>query len=172
VTNETQQVVVMGVSGSGKTTIARRLAEELRFAFADADAFHSDSSVAKMARGEPLTDVDREPWLQSLVAWTEAQHEAGRSTVLACSSLKRRYRDVLSTASPRSLFIHLTAPRAVLLERMKHRQGHYMPAQLLDSQLADLEPLAPDEPGLMVDATATPAAIVEQAADVVTRSAS
>jgi gluconokinase len=171
VSDEPQQIVVMGVSGSGKTTIAGRLAAELGFAFADADAFHAAASVAKMARGEPLTDVDREPWLRSLVAWTEAQHEAGRSTVLACSSLKRRYRDVLSAASPRSLFIHLTAPRAVLLERMKHRQGHFMPAQLLDSQLAELEPLAPDEAGLTVDATAAPAAIVEQTIEVVTRSA-
>jgi gluconokinase len=171
VTNEPRQVVVMGVSGSGKTTIARQLAEELGFAFADADAFHAAASVAKMARGAPLTDVDREPWLRSLVAWTEAQHGRGRSTVLACSALKRRYRDVLRTASARTLFIHLSAPRAVLLERMKHREGHFMPAQLLDSQLADLEPLAADESGITVDATKTPAEIVEQAIERVARSA-
>jgi gluconokinase len=171
VKNEPQHVVVMGVSGSGKTTIAGRLAAQLGFAFADADAFHAATSVAKMARGESLTDADREPWLQSLVAWTEGQHAAGRSTVLACSSLKRRYRDMLSAASARTFFVHLTAPRAVLLERMKHRQGHFMPAELLDSQLADLEPLTGDEPGITVDATATPAAIVAQTAEGVRRSA-
>jgi gluconokinase len=161
----------MGVSGSGKTTIAGRLAAHLGFAFADADAFHAATSVAKMARGEPLSDADREPWLQSLVAWTEAHDGARRSTVLACSALKRRYRDTLSAASARTFFIHLSAPRAVLLERMKHRQGHFMPAQLLDSQLADLEPLAADEPGITLDATATPAAIVEHAIEAITRAA-
>ncbi len=153
----------MGVSGSGKTTIASRLAARLGFTFADGDDFHSATNVAKMARGEPLTDTDREPWLRSLAAWIKAQHDAGRSTVLACSALKRRYRDTLRTASPRMSFIHLTAPRAALLERMNHREGHFMPAFMLDSQLATLEPLAADEAGLTIDATATPDAIVEQA---------
>lgn len=162
-TNEPQHLVVMGVSGSGKTTIAGRLAAQLGFVFADGDDFHSAASVAKMARGEPLTDADREPWLRSLAAWTLTQHDAGRSTVLACSALKQRYRDTLRAASPRVLFIHLTAPRGALLKRMKHRQGHFMPALLLDSQLASLEPLAADEPGITVDATATPDAIVKQA---------
>jgi gluconokinase len=163
VSKEPQHLVVMGVSGSGKTTIAGRLAARLGFTFADGDDFHPATNVAKMARGEPLTDSDREPWLKSLAAWTLAQREAGRSTVLACSALKRRYRDTLRTASPRTFFIHLAAPRAALLTRMNHREGHFMPAFLLDSQLAALEPLGTDEPGITVDATATPDAIVEQA---------
>ena len=167
--NEPQHLVVMGVSGSGKTTIAAGLAAQLGFAFADGDDFHAATSVAKMARGEPLTDADREPWLRSLAAWIEAHHEAGRSTVLACSALKRRYRATLRAAAPRMFFIHLTASRTVLLERMKHRKGHFMPAQLLDSQLADLEPLAADEPGATLDSAATPDAIVEQAIERATR---
>ncbi len=169
--NEPQHIVVMGASGSGKTTIAGRLAAHLGFAFADADAFHAATSVAKMKRGEALTEADREPWLQSLVAWTKAHDEARRSTVLACSALKRRYRDKLRTASARTFFIHLSAPRPVLLERLKRRKGHFMPAELLDSQLADLEPLAADEPGITLDATATPAVIVERAIEGVTRAA-
>jgi gluconokinase len=169
VSNEPQHIVVMGVSGSGKTTIAGRLAAQLGFAFADADAFHAATSVAKMARGEPLTDADREPWLQALAAWIEAEHEAGCSTVLACSALKRRYRDTLTAAAPNVFFIHLVASRAALFERLKHRKDHFMPALLLDSQLADLEPLATDEAGITVDASATPDAIVEQALEGVPR---
>jgi carbohydrate kinase (thermoresistant glucokinase family) len=163
VTNEPQHLVVMGVSGSGKTTIAGRLAARLQFTFADGDDFHPAANVEKMARGEPLTDADREPWLSSLAAWTLAQHQAGRSTVLACSALKRRYRDTLRSASPHTFFVHLAAPRAALLERMNHRQGHFMPAFLLDSQLAALEPLASDESGATLDATGPPDTIVEQA---------
>ena len=162
---EPRHLVVMGVSGSGKTTIGRRLAAHLLYVFADGDDFHPPQNVAKMARGEPLTDADREPWLQTLAEWIAQHHDGGRSTVLACSALKRRYRDTLRSAVPASnavVFIHLDAPRAALLERMRHRTGHYMPPALLDSQLATLEPLAPDEPGIVVDATATPGTLVEQ----------
>ena len=154
----------MGVSGSGKTTIAGRLAAHLLYEFADGDDFHPPRNVAKMARGEPLTDADREPWLQTLGTWIAKQHEGGRATVLACSALKRRYRDTLRTAAPprHVVFVHLDAPRAALLERMQHRTGHYMPPALLDSQLATLEPLAADEHGIVLDATATPDTLVEQ----------
>jgi gluconokinase len=155
-------VVVMGVSGSGKTTIAGRLATRAGYACADADDFHSEYNVAKMARGEPLTDVDRQPWLESVAAWIAAQHRAGRSTVLACSALKRLYRDILRAGAPRRVFfVHLVVPTEVLRERMRNRTGHYMPPDLLDSQLATLEPLEPDEPGITVQATAEPALIVE-----------
>jgi gluconokinase len=150
---EPQHVVVMGVSGSGKTTIARSIAARLGRTFADADDFHPPTNVAKMARGEPLSDADREPWLRTLAGWIAEHHAAGRSTVLACSALKRRYRDVLRSAAPRRVaFLHLDAPRAVLLERMRHREGHYMPPELLDSQLATLERLEADERGAILDA--------------------
>ena len=162
--SEPQHLVVMGVSGSGKTTLAGRLAAHLQYAFADADDFHPPPNVAKMARGEPLTDADRAPWLQTLADWIAKHHAAGRSTVLACSALKRRYRDTLRAAAPlHVLFIHLDTPREALRQRMRHRTGHYMPPELLDSQLATLEPLAPDERGIVLDATATPDALVERA---------
>jgi len=160
----------MGVSGSGKTTIVERLAAHLVYVFADGDDFHPPQNVAKMARGEPLTDADREPWLQTLGKWIAEHHQAGRSTVLACSALRRRYRDTLRRAAPprHVVFIHLDAPRAALLERMQHRTGHYMPPALLDSQLATLEPLAADEHGIVLDATAPPDTLVEQALALLT----
>ncbi len=156
-----RHVVVMGVSGSGKTTIAHRLAAELGHEFADADDLHPAANVAKMARGQALTDVDREPWLRALAAWITQHRSLGLSTVLACSALKRRYRDTLRGAAPQIVFIHLDAPRETLLRRLQHREGHFMPAALLDSQLATLEPLAADEAGVTLDAMAARAAIIK-----------
>jgi gluconokinase len=159
-----QHLVVMGVAGSGKTTIGTALAARLERAFAEGDDFHSAANVAKMARAEPLTDADREPWLAELGEWLASHHQAGRSTVLTCSALKRRYRDTLRAAAPRHVvFIHLAAPRDALLERMRRRTGHFMPQALLDDQLAALEPLEADEPGITLDAAAAPAAVVESA---------
>lgn len=157
----------MGASGSGKTTIASGLAARLKYALAEGDDFHPEANVAKLARGEPLSDADREPWLQTLAKWIRRHHEAGRSSVLACSALKRRYRDTLRAGAPQRVsFVHLAAPREALLRRMNRRTGHFMPATLLDSQLATLEPLEADEPGIVVDATAPPDAVV---ADVLAR---
>ena len=157
-------LVVMGVSGSGKTTIATRLAERLGYVFAEGDAFHSAANVAKMARGEPLNDRDRAPWLESLEEWIAAQHASGRSTVLACSALKRAYRDTLRAGAPgHVVFVYLAVSRDALVERMKRREGHYMPLELLESQLATLEPLEPDEPGFALDASPGPETIVERA---------
>ena len=156
----------MGVAGSGKTTIATRLAAHLEYAFADADDFHPATNVAKMARGIPLTDANREPWLRALAAWIAAQHKAGRQSILACSALKRRYRDLLRAPAPRHVFfVHLDAPREALLERLSHRHGHFMPAELLDSQVAALEPLQYDEPGITLDAAGPPGAIIEKVLD-------
>jgi gluconokinase len=144
--------VVMGVSGSGKTAVGRRVAARLGYDFADADDFHSAASIEKMARAEPLDDADRASWLQRLAKWLAEQHAAGRSTVLACSALKRAYRDVLRGAAPAVRFVHLAVPRDVLLARMRGRT-HFMPPELLDSQLQTLEPLRADEPGFTIDAT-------------------
>lgn len=160
----TSHLVVMGVSGSGKTTIATRLAARLGYVFAEGDEFHSEANVAKMARGEPLNDTDRAPWLAALAAWIAAHNDSGRSTVLTCSALKRSYRGALQAGAPgRVFFLYLAVPRAALVERMKRRKGHYMPPELLESQLATLEALAPDEPGFTLDGAAAPDAIVEQA---------
>ena len=156
----------MGVSGSGKTTVATSLAERLRYSFADGDDFHPAHNVAKLARGEPLTDADRAPWLAALAAWISAQHEAGRSTVLACSALKRAYRETLRKAAPNVLFVHLEVRSEVLLERMRHRHGHFMPETLLGSQLTTLEPLQPDEPGIALDAQGPAAATVAAALEL------
>lgn len=152
-------VVVMGVTGSGKTTVGLLLAHQLGVPFADADDFHTPELKAKMAAGHPLDDADRAPWLRRLADWLAG--EPG-GCVLACSALKRRYRDVLRSGSSRLCFLHLAGEPAVASERVAHRRSHYMPASLVGSQYADLEPLEPDEFGVAVDFTLGPEHIVEQ----------
>ncbi|MBO0872419.1 MAG: gluconokinase [Pseudonocardia sp.] len=142
-------ITVMGVSGSGKSTVGPVLAERLGVTYAEADRFHPDANIRKMSSGVPLTDEDRWPWLHALAGWVAAHNATGG--VLGCSALKRRYRDVLRGGAE-VWFLHLRVDRDVLAERMQLRTEHFMPASLLDSQLADLEPLGPDEPGLTVDA--------------------
>lgn len=146
-----RHVVVMGVSGTGKSTVAQALAAELDLVLTEGDDHHPPANVAKMSDGIPLTDEDRAPWLADLAAWTSRHHAAGVSTVLTCSALRRHYRDVLRSAVPEpTVFVHLMGSRAVLVDRMEHRD-HFMPASLLDSQLATLEQLEPDETGGVVD---------------------
>ncbi len=151
----------MGVSGSGKTLIARRLAAARSAAFADADDFHPPENVAKMASGLPLDDDDRAPWLASLRRWLGERHAEGRAAVLACSALKRRYRDALRAGLPSVAFVHLVVPAEELARRLESRT-HFMPRALLASQLETLEPLEPDERGIDVDGTASPEAIVAE----------
>jgi gluconokinase len=158
-----RHVVVMGVSGCGKTTVAQGISRVTRMAFGEADDFHPEANVAKMRAGQPLADADRWPWLEALAAWMVDERDRGRSTVIACSALRRAYRDVLRTGLPTVDFIHLDGPAAVIRERMATREGHYMPASLLDSQLATLERLEPDESGVVLDLTATPEELVAQA---------
>lgn len=152
-------VVVMGVSGSGKSTVGVALAGRLGVPFADADEFHSVRAKAKMAAGHPLTDADRAPWLRRLADWLAGEQDG---CVLACSALKRRYRDVLRSKSPRLCFLQLAGEPAVVAERVGHRTGHYMPASLVGSQYAALEPLGRDEFGVAVDFTLSPDQIVER----------
>ncbi|HEU5270847.1 MAG TPA: gluconokinase [Jatrophihabitans sp.] len=149
----------MGVTGSGKTTVGLLLAHQLGVPFADADDFHSPETKAKMAGGHPLDDADRAPWLLRLADWL-ADHSDG--CVLACSALKRKYRDVLRSQAQRLVFLHLTGAPAVASERVAHRRNHYMPASLVDSQYADLEPLQPDEFGVPIDFTLGPERIVQR----------
>lgn len=158
----TQHVVVMGVAGAGKSTIARRLAADLGLEMAEGDDFHPQANIDKMAAGIPLTDEDRRPWLEALTAWTEGRRAAGQGTVLTCSALTRGYRDVLRRPDPATFFVHLSGGPAVLRRRM-HARDHFMPASLLDSQLATLEPLEPDEAGVEVDVDATVDEVVAQA---------
>jgi gluconokinase len=160
VINSHPLIVVMGVAGSGKTTVAALLAGRLGAAFAEGDDFHSPANVAKMAAGTPLTDDDRWPWLRSIRDWLAAQRAAGRAAVIPCSALKRAYRDVLREAGP-VLFVHLTGSHELLAERIQTRKGHFMKPAMLASQLATLEPLGEDEAGITVDIAARPAQLVD-----------
>lgn len=159
----TRHVVVMGVSGSGKTTVAKGISNLTGLRFAEADEFHSEFNVAMMRAGVPLDDADRWPWLRKLAAWMASRSAEGVSTVLACSALKRSYRDVLRQGPPAIDFVHLDGPAEVIRERMSRRLGHYMPASLLNSQIATLEPPQPDESGLALDVSLPPDELVSAA---------
>lgn len=156
-------VVVMGVCGCGKSTVGERLARELGALFIEGDAFHPPANVARMAAGIALTDADRQGWLEALAAQLAAARRAGRSVVLACSALKRRYRDVLRQGAPDLRVVHLHGGREMLAARLAARQGHYMPASLLDSQLVTLEAPGPDERAITLDAGAPTDALVQSA---------
>lgn len=160
-------VVVMGVSGCGKTTIGEALAAREGLTFADGDDFHSEANKAKMHAGTPLTDADRAPWLAAQAAWLRGQHHAGG--VLASSALRRAYRDRLREGNPGLFFVHLHGTRELLLERVNNRQGHFMPPTLLDSQLETLEALEPDEAGATIEIGPGPQEIVAEAAAAVAR---
>ena len=158
----TTTIVVMGVSGSGKSTVAATLVDRLGWEFAEGDEFHPPANVEKMRAGHPLDDEDRWPWLRSLAAWIGTQESAGRSAVVTCSALKRSYRDLLREGHPSVWFAHVTTDPGVIGERLEHRTGHYMPASLLESQLATLEPLADDEPGARVPGAGSPPSVVAE----------
>jgi gluconokinase len=155
-------VVVMGVSGSGKSTVAAGLVERLGWEFAEGDDFHPPANVEKMRSGTPLGDEDRWPWLRTLAAWIGDHERAGKSVVVTCSALKRAYRDVLREGHPSVWFAHVTADAELLRERVTHRTGHYMPSTLLESQLALLEPLQDDEPGAGVSGAGAPEDVVTE----------
>src|SRR5262245_23728412 len=137
----TLTLVVMGVSGSGKTTVMEALAQRMAAATADGDAFHSAVNIAKMREGIPLSDDDRWPWLRAIARWIGEQERAGRDAIVACSALKRAYRDALRDGHPSVRFVFLDVPRQVLEDRLQARAGHYMKAAMLQSQLDSLEPL-------------------------------
>jgi gluconokinase len=156
-------LVVMGVSGSGKSTVGAALAQRLRVPFADADDFHPPANIAKMSAGQALDDVDREPWLEAIGEWLHAAQAAGG--VMSCSALKRKYRDQLRHHAPGVEFVHLEGSPEVIARRQASRPGHFMPASLLASQFATLEPLEPDERGVVVDVDQSIDAIVQQYVD-------
>ncbi|EHH69095.1 gluconokinase [Gluconobacter morbifer G707] len=153
--------MVMGVSGTGKTTIATGLATRLGWHFQEGDALHPPANVAKMSAGHPLTDEDRAPWLKLCHDWLEAQVKAGQGAILTCSALKKSYRQLLSDNLPVE-FVHIRTSPTALTERLEHRAGHFMPASLLPSQLATLEEPTDDEPVIRVSGEKHPDIVLDE----------
>lgn len=158
----TARWVVMGVSGSGKSSVGAALAAEMGVRFVEGDDYHSPASIAKMQAGVPLTDDDRAGWLDRLAAEIARSAAAGEGLVLSCSALRRRYRERLRAADPALRFAHIHGERTLFAQRMQARSNHFMPPSLLDSQLAALEPLQPDEAGLVLDARLPPAELAKK----------
>lgn len=146
-----RHLVFMGVSGSGKSTVARAVQERLGWEMAEGDDFHPPENVAKMREGTPLTDADRWGWLEALAGWTADREARGEPTIITCSALRVAYRDVLRRGGDGTFFVHCTGDKHLILDRMNARE-HFMPPSLLESQLDTLEPLQPGEEGMDVDA--------------------
>jgi gluconokinase len=155
-------IVLMGAAGSGKSTVMAALVERLGWPSLEGDTLHPPANVARMAAGVALTDADRGPWLAAISAWIGEREAARSSSLVTCSALRRRYRDVLRAGHPSVWFVHLDVPESVLAERMARRSGHFMPPSLLESQLAALEPLGPDEPGSTAPGTDHPDVIADR----------
>ncbi|GGO72047.1 gluconokinase [Nocardioides deserti] len=162
-------LVVMGVSGSGKSTIGAALSQRLRVPFADADDLHPEANVAKMARGEPLDDSDRWPWLEAVGRWLADRAAAGTGGVMSCSALKRSYRDQLRHHASETTFVLLEGGRDIIERRQASRPGHFMPPSLLTSQFSTLEPLEPDEDGVVLEVDQGVDAIVQAYVDTMDR---
>lgn len=156
------QLVIMGVSGSGKSTVAGVLARRTGCVLAEGDDFHPPSNVARLAAGKPLDDARRAPWLAALADWLAEHANRGQCAVLSCSALTRAYRDLLRGAGAGVMMVHLAGPRDLVARRLAARRGHFMPAELLDSQYAELEPLGADEPGVTVDIAKPPDRIADE----------
>jgi carbohydrate kinase (thermoresistant glucokinase family) len=155
-------LVIMGVSGSGKTAVAEILAGRLGWPFQEGDALHSEANIEKMRAGRALTDSDRRDWLATIAHWVERRLDAGENGLITCSALKRSYRDVINRRGSGVLFVFLAGPQATVAGRLAARQGHFMPSSLLDSQLTDLEEPAPDEPHIRMDIGPPPDVIAER----------
>jgi gluconokinase len=153
-------VVVMGVAGCGKSTVGQMLARRLGWPFAEADDFHSEANVAKMAASTPLTDEDRGPWLESIRKWID---DTASDSVVTCSALRRSYRDILRGAQANVRFLHLNGTQEAIAARMAARADHFMPTSLLVSQVATLEPLQSDENGVVLEIGGRPEEIVTSA---------
>jgi gluconokinase len=155
--------IVMGVSGSGKTTIAEGLARAQGWILLEGDAFHPPANVAKMHAGTPLTDEDRWPWLRAIAARSDELREAGQSAVVACSALKRAYRDILIGDRPDTVLVYLRGSQQLIADRLRARKGHFMPPALLDSQFATLEEPGPDEHPIVVDIGGPADTVIQEA---------
>ena len=158
-------IVVMGVAGCGKSSVAEEMLKRLGpgWLIAEGDDFHPKANIEKMSAGTPLTDEDRWPWLDLIAEWTTAKDMTGHSTIVTCSALRRVYRERLRVTPGRTVFVHLHGSEELLASRLGARAGHFMPSSLLPSQLATLEPLEPDENGVVIDIAADLATIADQA---------
>jgi gluconokinase len=152
----------MGVSGSGKSTVGRLLAERLGREYAEADDFHPEGNLAKMAAGQPLDDADRWPWLHTIAAWIDERHATGRPAVITCSALKRSYRELLTAGRPAVRLVYLRGSRELIAARLAERTGHFFPQKLLDSQFDALEEPGTDEAPVVVEVEVGPERIVRQ----------
>lgn len=157
------QLVVMGVSGCGKSTVAALIAGRTGCALAEGDEFHAAASIATMASGFPLDDTMRAPWLAAIAGWLTERAARGECAVVSCSALTRAYRDVLRGAGPDVRMVHLAGSYELVAQRLAARHGHFMPPHLLASQYAVLEPLAPDEPGITLNLQASPQQLADEA---------
>jgi gluconokinase len=155
-------IIVMGVAGTGKTTVGALLAGRLGWRYAEADDFHPAANVAKMAAGEPLTDEDRAPWLAAIGRWIDERAAEATPGVVSCSGLRRAYRDQLREGRPQVRLVFLEGSRELITRRLAARHGHFMRVEMLDSQFAALEPPQPDEDVTEVSIDATPEQIVEE----------
>jgi gluconokinase len=155
-------LVLMGVSGSGKSTVATALASRLGWPLQEGDALHPQANIEKMAAGHPLTDADRRPWLASVAEWVGERFDAGENGIITCSALKRSYRDVINRRGRGLTFVFLAGSKETIAARLEARHDHFMHASLLDSQFADLEEPAPDEPAIRVDISPPASEIADQ----------
>ena len=158
-------LVLMGVSGSGKTTVGSILARRLGWPFEDGDALHPQANIEKMRAGHSLTDADRAPWLESVAGWVEQRLDAGANGIITCSALRRSYRDVINRRGKGVVFVFLSGSRATIAPRLAARRDHFMPAALLESQYADLESPGPEEPAVTVDVAPPPTVIAQEVLD-------
>ena len=154
-------ILLMGVSGSGKSTTGRNLSRLLGWPFSDADDFHPPENIRKMKSGRPLDDSDREPWLAAIASYIDERRRAGKPAIVSCSALKRRYRQALIAGKPDVALVFLSGTKAIIGERLSRRKGHFMPPSLLDSQFAALETPEPDEGPLVVSIALSPRRVVE-----------
>ena len=160
--------VIMGVAGSGKSTVGRAISERCGIAFIDGDDLHTTENIRKMSSGIPLNDADRAPWL---IQVGKALSGAQGPVAVACSALQRSYRDIIRAHAPQPVhFLHLAADREVLSDRMKNRDGHFMPASLIDSQFAALQPLEAEEQGIVIDVAGPLDTVIDQAACYISQS--
>jgi carbohydrate kinase (thermoresistant glucokinase family) len=155
----------MGVSGCGKTAVAGILAAHLGWPFQEGDALHPQSNIDKMTAGQALDDADRRQWLAAVAEWIEGRLDAGENGIITCSALKRSYREVINRRGSGVLFVYLAGSRAIIAPRLAARQGHFMPSSLLDSQFADLEEPAPDEPHIRMEIGPPPTVIAQAIVD-------